>query len=155
VAVQMPSDAEGGVEQGTGVAAKVLPADVNIANPWIRLGSYFLEVILGVVTLWIGWLIWAAFTGPTGQTPAKRLLNLRVIRAETMQPSGLAQMFWVRGLLAGIVAYVAIFFTLGIILFMPFWDRNNQNLWDKVSNTRVVNDPNDAWNTRPDLSASL
>jgi uncharacterized RDD family membrane protein YckC len=135
--------------------ARVLPADVIIANPWIRLGSYFLELILGVVTLWIGWLVWAAFTGPTGQTPAKRLLNLRVIRAETMQPAGLAKMFWVRGLLAGIVAYVAVVFTLGIILFMPFWDRNNQNLWDKVSNTRVVSDPNDAWNTRPDLSASL
>ena len=153
--VEMPSGAGGGVERGAMATARVLPADVIIANPWIRLGSYFLEVILGVVTLWIGWRVWAAFTGPTGQTPAKRLLNLRVIRAETMQPAGLAKMFWVRGLLAGMVAYVAVVFTLGIILFMPFWDRNNQNLWDKVSNTRVVSDPNDAWNTRPDLSASL
>ena len=38
--------------------------------------------------------------------------------------------------------------TLGVLLFMPFWDKRNQNLWDKVSNTFVVTDPNDAWHTR-------
>jgi len=47
-------------------------------------------------------------------------------------------MFWVRGLLAGLVASVAIPITLGILLFMPFWDKNNENIWDKVSGTRVV-----------------
>jgi hypothetical protein len=53
------------------------------------------------------------------------------------------------GLLGGIVAWLAITFTLGILLFMPFWDRRNQNLWDKVSNTYVVSDPNDVWSTKP------
>ena len=125
-----------------------LPPGVAIANPWTRLGSYFLESILMLATLGIGWLIWAMFTGPTGQTPAKKLLGLRVIRGDTRTPAGLGRMFWVRGVLGGIVAYVATIFTLGILLLMPFWDRQNQNIWDKVSNCFVVNDPADAWGTR-------
>jgi uncharacterized RDD family membrane protein YckC len=118
-------------------------------SPWSRLGAYLLEVILITITLVIGWLIWAALIGGTGQTPAKRLLRQRVIGADSLRPAGLGKMFWVRGLLAGIVASLAIPLTLGILLFMPFWDRRNQNLWDKVSNTYVVSDPNDAWHTKP------
>lgn len=39
------------------------------------------------------------------------------------------------------VAGLAIFFTLGILLFMPFWDCRNRSIWDKVSHTYVVSDP--------------
>lgn len=128
-----------------------LPAGVATASPWARLGAALLDSVLLIVTLYIGWLIWAAMIAGTGQTPAKRLLGMRVIGAETLRPVGMGKMFWVRGLLAGIVAYFAVFFTLGILLFMPFWDRRNQNIWDKVSNTYVVSDPNDAWSTKPNL----
>jgi uncharacterized RDD family membrane protein YckC len=131
--------------------APVLPPNVAVANPWARLGSYLLEALLATVTLGIGWLIWAAMIGGTGQTPAKRLLHHRVIRADTLRPAGLGRMFWVRGILAGLVANVAVTCTLGVLLFMPFWDKRRQNLWDKVSNTYVVVDPSDAWGTRPDL----
>jgi len=54
-----------------------------------------------------------------------------------------------RGLVAGIVSYFAVIFTLGILLLMPFWDSRDQNLWDKISSTHVVSDPNDAWSTKP------
>jgi uncharacterized RDD family membrane protein YckC len=124
---------------------------LKAVSPWGRLGAYLLEGILMVVTLWIGWVIWAAAIGGGGQTPAKRLLKYRVINAETQRPASLGKMFWVRGFLAGIVAYFAILFTLGIILFMPFWDKRNQNIWDKVSNCYVVYDANDQWGTKPDL----
>ena len=120
-------------------------------SPWGRLGAWFLEALLAFVTLGIGWLIWAAMIAGTGQTPAKRLLKQRVIGADTLRPVGFGKMFWVRGLLAGIVAYFAIMFTIGILLLMPFWDKRNQNIWDKVSNTYVVSDPNDAWSTKPAL----
>jgi hypothetical protein len=120
-------------------------------SPWGRLGAYVLEGLLATVTLGIGWLIWAAMIAGTGQTPAKRLLKQRVINADTLRPAGFAKMFFVRGLLGGIVAGFAITFTVGILLFMPFWDKRNQNLWDKVSNTYVVHDPNDQWATKPDL----
>ena len=128
-----------------------LPTGVSIASPWLRLGSYFLESLLIMVTAGIGWVIWAALIAGTGQTPAKRLLKIRIIDTTALRPVGFAKMFWVRGLLAGLVASVAILFTLGILLFMPLWDRRKQNIWDKVSSTYAVNDPNDVWNTKPKI----
>ncbi|MDE0666787.1 MAG: RDD family protein [Acidimicrobiaceae bacterium] len=86
-----------------------------------------------------------------GQTPAKVLLNLRVVDAGPLRPVGFARMFRVREIVAGAVAGFAIPLTLGVLLFMPFWDRRNQNLWDKISSTYVVLDPSDAWDTKPDL----
>lgn len=118
-------------------AAQVQQHPVTV-SPWGRLGAYLLESLLITVTLVVGWLIWAAIIASQGQTPAKRILGHRVVMQDTGQTAGFARMFWVRGLLAGLVASVAIPITLGILLFMPFWDKTNQNLWDKVSGTRVV-----------------
>ena len=123
------------------------PQGVAVASPWLRFGAYLLEGVLMTVTLGIGWVIWAFMTGPTGQTPAKKLLGLRVIKADTGQPAGLGHMFWMRGIVGGFVASLAITVTLGVLAFMPFWDQNNQNIWDKISNCYVVTDPYDAWHT--------
>lgn len=87
-----------------------------------------------------------------GQTPAKSLLSLLVIDAAALERVGFARMFWVRYVLAGLVAEVAILLTLGVLLFMPFWDRRNQNIWDKLSNTYVLVDLTGAWHTKPDLT---
>ncbi|HEX4493469.1 MAG TPA: RDD family protein [Acidimicrobiia bacterium] len=145
-AVFAPSGAS--VERRTAIA---FPAGVQVANPWLRLGSCLLEAVLMALTLGVGWIIWAAMIASTGQTPAKSLLKLRVITADTIQPAGFARMVFMRGLIAGWIGYLVAVFTLGILFFMPFWDRRHQNLWDKVSNTYVVTDPHDAWNTRPNL----
>ena len=103
------------------------------------------------MTLGIGWVIWALMIVGRGQTPAKALLNLRVIDTASLRPVSFVRMFWVREIVAGIVAGLAIPLTLGVLLLMPFWDRRNQNLWDKISSTYVVLDPSDAWGTKPDL----
>ena len=132
-------------------AERAFPPGVQVASPWVRLGSCFLESLLVVVTLFIGWVIWAATTAGSGQTPAKRLLKLRVIRADSLTPAGMGKMFWMRGLVAGWVAFFAIGCTVGVLAFMPFWDKRRQNIWDKVSSTYVVSDPSDAWHTKPDL----
>lgn len=128
-----------------------LPAGVTSANPWLRLGAYFVEGILMLVTLGIGWIIWAAMIAGNGQTPAKKIMGLRVIDSSTIRPVGMGKMFWMRGLVAGFVAGIAIPITLGILLLMPFWDKRNQNLWDKISSSYVVSDPDDAWGTTPNL----
>ena len=111
-------------------------------SPWARLGAYLLEQLLILVTLGIGWIIWALTLGGKGQTPAKKLLNQTVVDINTGQPLGLGRMFWIRGLVAGLVTGIAIPLTLGILLFMPLWDSNNQNLWDKVSGSYVIPTPN-------------
>lgn len=122
-----------------------LPSGVDYASPWLRLGARLLETVLIIVTLGIGWIIWALAIGGNGLTPAKKLLGMRVINADSMQPTGLGRMFWMRYVVAGFVMGFAIPLTLGIILFMPFWDGKNQTLWDKISNTYVVTDPHNAW----------
>jgi uncharacterized RDD family membrane protein YckC len=122
------------------------PTGVRPVSGWGRLGCALLEGLLMTVTLGIGWIIWASIVVGGGQTPAKRLLNYRVIGQDTRRPVGFGRMFFIRYLVAGFVAQFAILFTLGILLFMPFWDSNRQNIWDKISSTSVMHDPHNAWN---------
>ncbi len=107
-------------------------------SPGTRFLAYLLECILIMVTLVIGWLIWALTLNGTGQTPAKKLMNLTVIDEATAKPMTMGRMFWMRGILAGFVAGIGAWITLGILYFMPFWDRRNQNLWDRISSSVVV-----------------
>jgi uncharacterized RDD family membrane protein YckC len=127
------------------------PVGVHTVGGWARLGCALLEGLLMVVTLGIGWMIWAMTTVGRGQTPAKKLLNYRVISSDSLRPVGFGRMFFMRYLVAGFIAQIAIMFTLGILLFMPFWDSKRQNLWDKLSSTYVVHDPDDAWAGRSNL----
>lgn len=119
-------------------AAVARTSNLVAVSPWGRLGSALLETLLITVTLGIGWVIWAAMIAGSGQTPAKRLVGHQVVTMGELRPAGIGRMFWMRGLIAGWVASLAFPLTLGVLLFMPFWDKNNQNVWDKVSNTMVV-----------------
>jgi len=109
-----------------------------------RFGEYALDVVLAIVTLGIGWLIWALIILGRGQTPAKQILNMRVIDAETGQVPSYGMMFvrdfLLKGLVMGIVTSVT--FGLGLILyFWLTWDDKNQELWDKAIGSVVVEDP--------------
>ena len=109
-----------------------------------RFGEYCLDVALAIVTLGIGWLIWTLIILGRGQTPAKQILDMRVVNAETGQVPGWGMMFvrefLLKGLLMGIV--VSVTFGLGLILyFWLTWDDRNQELWDKMVGTVVVEDP--------------
>lgn len=44
-----------------------------------RLGGYFLDLALMIVTLGIGWLIWSLVVWGQGLTPAKQILKMRVV----------------------------------------------------------------------------
>jgi uncharacterized RDD family membrane protein YckC len=105
---------------------------------WSRLVAALLEPILMIVTLGIGWLIWAVIITGSGQTPAKKVMGHRVVDVSSRRPVGFARMFFMRYLIGGFVANITFLFTLGIIVFMPFWDSRKQNIWDKVSSTQVV-----------------
>jgi uncharacterized RDD family membrane protein YckC len=122
-----------------------LPDGVSLTSPVKRIGSMLLDGALIIVTLVIGWCIWAAFTAPNGQTPGKKLLDIRVVDSQSAQPVGFSTMFFLRGLIGGVVAQIVFTFTLGVLAFMPFWDKRNQTIYEKVSGTLVVNDPTNAW----------
>jgi uncharacterized RDD family membrane protein YckC len=141
-------------------------------SPWGRLGAYLLESllvfavaglallvaavldvsaavsVLVVVVLVVVWSTWALMLGTGGQTPAKRMLGHTVIASDTHRPVGLGRMIFVRGVLAGFVAPIAVICTLGIVLFMPFWNKHNQNIWDRISYSYVVHRPSLRRSTR-------
>ena len=75
-----------------------------------RLGARILDVVLIMVTLGIGWLIWALITWANGQTPGKALLGHVVADARTGEPFGWGRMcvreFLVKGLLFGLLSMV-------------------------------------------------
>jgi uncharacterized RDD family membrane protein YckC/predicted RNA-binding Zn-ribbon protein involved in translation (DUF1610 family) len=119
---------------------KGLPVGIKLSDPGKRLGAYLLDVVLALVTLLIGYLIWALIICGRGQSPAKQLLGMRIVNCEEGKRSGYGRTFLrdfivkpVIGTLSGFLLYVPFFWLL--------WDKNNQELWDKVVSTIVVEDP--------------
>ena len=106
-----------------------------------RLGEYLLDGVLMVVTLGIGWVIWALIVFKDGQTPAKQLLGMRAVSLSTMQAANWGTTA-IREVCRIVLGYVAAYTVIGWVLLMwLLWDRDNQELWDKLMDTVVVNDP--------------
>lgn len=94
---------------------------------------------LGIAIVGIGYLIalaaglWLMYQqGKTGQTPGKKMVNIRVVREADGQPIGFGMTF-VRNLchfVDGIVCY------LGFL--WPLWDAKKQTFADKIIGTVVV-----------------
>jgi uncharacterized RDD family membrane protein YckC len=104
-------------------------------------GTDLLEGLLIIVTLIVGWLIWFGFMASTGQSPAKRILNVYVIDTETGKAVRAGRM-WVRDPLLKIIVIGNIIPFGGLLdgLFVLF-DGNRQSLHDKVVSTVVVYAP--------------
>jgi hypothetical protein len=117
------------------------PAGVHLSSPGRRLGAHLLEGVLVVVTLFVGWLVCALIVFGRGQTPAKQLLGMRAIKLRTGMKAGWGTMF-LREFVAKLIIGFLAWFTLGIVYFWLIWDKNNQELWDKIVDTVIVNDPN-------------
>ena len=105
---------------------------------WARFGAYVLEIVLVFVTLVIGWAIWALSLRGTGQTPARKMMNQRVWDLDTNAPMGHGKMFLMRGIVGSLVEGIAHACTFYILAFMPFWDKRNQSICDKLSGSLVV-----------------
>jgi uncharacterized RDD family membrane protein YckC len=120
-------------------SAAVAPATVAVPEGTVlsslgkRFGGALLTTVLVVVTLGIGYLIWAAIAYGKGQTPAKQILKMYVIDTETGLPATWGKMF--------IRSFIGNF--LGIIsAIWIFTNPERQCLNDKILNTIVVDAPN-------------
>jgi uncharacterized RDD family membrane protein YckC len=130
-------------------AAMTAASGTQLSSVGKRFGGMLLEGALAIVTLGIGWIIWACIVFSRGQTPAKQLLHMRVVDVNDGRAVGWGKMFvrdvlakWVIGLVAGVTF-------IGIILyFWLCWDDKNQELWDKMVGTVVVDDPEDRLDPR-------
>jgi uncharacterized RDD family membrane protein YckC len=105
-----------------------------------RFGAWLLEILLQIVTLVIGWIIWSLIVWRNGQTPAKSLLNMRCMTADTREIATWGRMAlreivgkWLLGTLTGGITTV-------ISAFMILFSESRQGIWDHIANTVVVDE---------------
>jgi uncharacterized RDD family membrane protein YckC len=117
-----------------------LPPGVTLAPVGRRIGGFFLEILLAVVTLGIGYLIWAwGFSFRWGQTPAKQVLKMRIYKVERQQAATWGTMF-LRQDVGGIVN--GIFYIGWLVSFIVlFTDDQRRTVPDRIAGTLALSDP--------------
>jgi uncharacterized RDD family membrane protein YckC len=118
-----------------------LPQGVQLSSVGKRLGGYALELVLIVFTAFIGWFVWSMIVWSRGQTPAKQILKMRVVNLQTAKRATWGRMalreFVGKGAVGLVIAATAFGF---ILYFWLLWDKQRQELWDKIASTVVVDD---------------
>jgi uncharacterized RDD family membrane protein YckC len=130
--------------------ATPLPPGVVLSSAGKRLGGYVLEVVLVIFTLVIGWLIWSLVVWGKSTSPAKQLLKMKVVKKDT----GLRASYGTMALRELVGKWLIVNIVIGslcglatlVLDFMLLWDKDRQELWDKIAGTIVVDDPNDVLN---------
>ncbi|MGH2588583.1 MAG: RDD family protein, partial [Dehalococcoidia bacterium] len=121
-----------------------LPDGIHLSSPLKRLAAWLLDAVLAILTLGIGWLVWSLIVYKDGQTPGKQLLGMRCVIFATGRPAGWGRMFCREWLAKGLLFSVLLSLTLGlgmILYFWLLWDKDRQEIWDKIVDTIVVDDP--------------
>jgi uncharacterized RDD family membrane protein YckC len=115
-------------------------ASYHLVSAGGRFGAALLDVLLMVVTLWIGWFIWSLITWGDGQTPAKKMLGHVVADANTGEAFDWGRMalreFCIRVLLGNVLSLVTIGIYPWIDAFMVFGDRQ-RTLHDRMADSIV------------------
>lgn len=117
-----------------------LPRSVTLTSVSKKFASTLLELALLVLTLGVGWCLWALMVSWKGQTPARHVLGTRVVSARDGRPLGIGGMIFDRGIFGSLVQLLSIVLTLSFTAFIPIWDDRNQTVCDKMSGSIVVND---------------
>ncbi|MEO7260168.1 MAG: RDD family protein [Jatrophihabitantaceae bacterium] len=60
-----------------------MPRGAELASVGRRIGGYFMELLLAIVTLGIGYFIWMLVVWGRGQTPGKQVLGMYCYRPST------------------------------------------------------------------------
>lgn len=117
------------------------PLGEPLATPGARLGAYVLEALFILVTLVIGWVIWALIVWGKGTTPGHQVLRLYFVSEKTGQTTTWGHTalreFVMKGLVGGLLSTI----TFGIYfivdsLFVIRPDR--RTIHDMLSSTLVV-----------------
>lgn len=138
---QPPSGPSGGPPTPTNPYGGPPPRSGQLSSVGRRFGAYMLDLLLSLVTLFIGWFIWFLAIAESGQTPGKSLMNMYTVDATTGQRIGFGRMAARELLLKGVVGYVIMALTSGFaipLMAWLLWDHTRQQLWDKPVNTVVV-----------------
>ena len=102
-----------------------------------RIGAALLDSLLMIVTLFIGWFIWSIVLWKQSTSPAKKMLGMTIVDANTGAPASMKQMVmrevlgkWVVGSVAGIASLASI--------IMLWATPRKQTVWDYIGTTVVV-----------------
>lgn len=111
--------------------------DARLATAGARIGAALLDGLLAVVTLGIGWLIWSIVLWKQSTSPAKKMMRMTIVDANTGLPASVKQMVlrealgkWVLGAITGFISLVS-----AIMLFVT---PRRQVIWDYIGTTVVV-----------------
>lgn len=134
-----------------------------------RIGAFAVDAGLYIVTLGIGWFIWSMVLWNQGQTPAKKLLKLRVLDETTGRPARWGHMLIRQGLIpttmslgfyvpyltsilsglllkstaiaiVGAILSFALVLTIHIVDFVWLFGKSGKRLVDYWAKTIVVNE---------------
>ncbi len=125
---------------------EIHPQGMQYASFQHRLGAYALDAVLSVLTFGIGWLIWSFIVWGEGQTPAKKILKIRVRNFDSGAVATWGHMA-VRELLVPMTVAIAVGLTSGlaavawVVLEIVFYftkiNRTLRDLWVKSA---VINE---------------
>ena len=110
----------------------VVPCDNGV-----RFGAFMLDILLAIVTCFIGWLIWSIVLWGQATSPAKKMLGLQVVDIQTGAPATMQQMLLrelVGKMILGSVTGVVSIVSAVLILIQP----SRQGVWDYIAKTTVV-----------------
>jgi uncharacterized RDD family membrane protein YckC len=119
-----------------------LPNGTRLASPGRRVGGYFLDLLLLLVTLGIGYVIWSLVIWTKGQTPGKQVLKMRVYRTTVGKAATFGTMA-LRQIIGGFVDGLLGPITLLLSAIMMFTGKEHMAIHDHIAGTVVLDDPND------------
>lgn len=112
-----------------------------LASPWARLGATLINGVLVVVTLGVGYLVWALVLWGKGANPGKNMLGLRIVKADSGRVCTFGEMlarnFVFGSLVVGLISGATLGIGAVVDALMIFGDRH-QRLIDKMAGTLVV-----------------
>ena len=130
------------------------PPALRLTTPQHRIASWALDTVLVSLTFVIGWLIWSLFSWKNGQSPAQRILKIRVFSFGSNQPVTWGHMaiyeflFGFAVILACALVNLMTFGLLTLLPFFVFWvtdfcwywkDGKKRTIRDNVVKVVVVN----------------
>jgi uncharacterized RDD family membrane protein YckC len=113
----------------------------NLSSAGKRFGAFLLDIVLAIVTLGIGWLIWTLIVWKDGQSPAKQILHMRIISAETGQAIDWGKSFLRNFVCYGLIGIIPLVGPIYRIVGACFvFNDNRQALWDRMVSTYVIDE---------------
>lgn len=123
-----------------------------VASPWSRVGELGLEVVLMACTFGFGWVGWWIVVWADGQSPAKVVLHMHVVRANDGSLASFNRMAVREALgkgVAGVAVLAGVYLQqwwllaiaaayLGASVAVAFSDVRRRTLWDRLAGTVVL-----------------